>query len=516
MASQKDIKSPVEGWTVSGSDFLKPLSEIVYRYLDGGSDRVQPVVKLASPAELAAAFDKAGVPLRLADAVQPVTNQKLLSACQIIVDYSVHTNHPHFLNQLYGHCDPVSIGGDWLAAALNTNVHTYEVAPVFTVMERAVIEKFARVIGPEFAKHHEGLFVPGCSIANMYGMLLARFLVDPDVRTRGMAGGPTLVAFVSDQAHYSYQKSAMLMGLGLDNIVPVKSDILGAMLPGELEVKVAEARAAGKLPFFVGATAGSTVTGAFDDFNKLADICAKENMWLHADGAWGGCVLLSSKHRVTMCAGIERIDSFAFDAHKLMAMPVQCSGVLVRHANMLKACNGMNAVCLFQPDKLNCEQDIGDMTIQCGRRNDCLKLWMAWHALGDSGFEERVDRSAALCQYWAQKVEGDPRFKMAVPLVLLNVCFWYIPTDMRNFDPSKCTPEEHAKLHKIAPLIKARMQKEGLAMIGFQPFKGMPNAFRAVLPGAAILSTQDVDSILETIARLGEEIESQNKLQSVV
>ncbi|KAL5516058.1 hypothetical protein EMCRGX_G001319 [Ephydatia muelleri] len=297
MADQQDTKFPMVGWTVSGSDFLKPLTEIAFRYLDGGTDTTQPVVKIATPAELVAAFDKTGVSLQLAD-------------------------------ELYGHCDPVSMGGDWLAAALNTNVHTYEVAPVFIVMERAVIDKFARVIGPEFAKHHEGLFVPGCSIANLYGMLLARFRVDPDVRTRGMAGGPMLVAFVSDQAHYSYQKSAMVMGLGLNNIVAVKSDIMGAMLPEELEAEVVKARAAGKLPFFVGATAGSTVTGAFDDFNKLADICAKESMWLHVDGAWGGCALLSSMHRVNLCAGIERIDSFAFDAHKLMAMPVQCAGFL--------------------------------------------------------------------------------------------------------------------------------------------------------------------------------------------
>ena len=509
MADQQDTKFPMVGWTVSGSDFLKPLTEIAFRYLDGGTDTTQPVVKIATPAELVAAFDKAGVSLQLADEVRPTERQKLLSACQIIVDYSVHTAHPHFLNQLYGHCDPVSMGGDWLAAALNTNVHTYEVAPVFIVMERAVIDKFARVIGPEFAKHHEGLFVPGCSIANLYGMLLARFRVDPDVRTRGMAGGPMLVAFVSDQAHYSYQKSAMVMGLGLNNIVAVKSDIMGAMLPEELEAEVVKARAAGKLPFFVGATAGSTVTGAFDDFNKLADICAKESMWLHVDGAWGGCALLSSMHRVNFCAGIERIDSFAFDAHKLMAMPVQCAGFLVKHPNMLKACNGMNAAYLFQPDKLNSDQDLGDMTIQCGRRNDCLKLWMAWHALGDSGFEERVNRSAALCQYWAQKVKDDPRFKMAVPLVLFNVCFWYLPADLRSCDPSKCTPEEHAKLHKLAPLIKARMQKEGLAMIGFQPLKGMPNFFRVVIPGAAVLSMQDVDFILETIAQIGKEIESQ-------
>ena len=499
----------MSGWTVAGSEFLKPLSELIFKYLDDATDTSKPVVNIASPAELADAFGKSGVDLRLADDVKPVSSENLLSACQTVIDKSVHTAHPHFMNQLYGHCDPVSIGGDWLCAALNTNVHTYEVAPVFTVIERAVIDKFARVIGPEFAANHEGLFVPGGSIANMYGMLLARFRLDPEVRTRGVVGGPTLVAFVSDQAHYSYQKSAMVIGLGLNNILPVKSDVTGAMIPEELEARVAEARAAGKTPFFVGATAGSTVTGAFDDYNKLADICAKENMWLHVDGAWGGCALLSKKHRVTLCAGIERIDSFAFDAHKLMAMPVQCAGVLVKHPNMLKACNGTNAAYLFQPDKLNSELDLGDRTIQCGRRNDSLKLWMAWHAFGDAGFEERVDRSADLCHYWMTKVESDPRFKQAVPLVLFNVCFWYLPESMRNFDPSNCTEQEHQRLHKLAPLIKARMQKEGLAMIGFQPLKGMPNFFRVVLPGAAVLSTKDVDDILETIARIGAEVESQ-------
>lgn len=499
----------MEGWTVSGSEFLKPLSEKLYHYLDTAGDVSKAVCKIATPAELKDVFHETGVELALSDDVQPVTQETMLKACQAIIDYSVHTAHPHFMNQLYGHCDPVSIGGDWMAAALNTNIHTYEVAPVFTVIERAVISKWARVIGPSFAKDHEGLFVPGGSIANMYGLLLARFRKYPDVRENGTVGGPVLCAFVSDQAHYSYQKSAMVIGLGLSNMIKVKTCEKGALIPEELEAEIAKAKAAGKVPFYVGATAGSTVTGAFDDYNKLADICAKEEMWLHVDGAWGGCALLSKKWKAAVCQGIERIDSFAFDAHKLMAMPVQCAGVVVKHPKMLKACNGMAAPYLFQPDKLNTELDMGDLTIQCGRRNDALKLWMAWNTFGDAGFEDRVDRSADLCRYWMDKVEADPNFKAAVPITLFNVCFWYLPPGMENFDATNYTKEEHAKLHKLAALIKAKMQREGLAMIGFQPKGDLPNFFRVVLPGAAVLCTKDVDSIMATIKKFGEELAPQ-------
>eukprot|EP00667_Euglena_gracilis_P005818 EG_transcript_5857 len=505
MNGSSALDASEEGWNVAGSEYLRPLAARLCRFLDDAGDRTAPTVRLASPDALAAAFDAAGVPLALPDAVPPVSSAALLAAADEIVRLSVNTAHPHFLNQLYGHCDPVSIGADWMTATLNTNVHTFEVAPVFTVVELAVLDKIARLVGPAFAASHEGLFVPGGSMANLYGMLLARYRIDPKSRTRGLAGGPVLVAFVSAHAHYSYQKAAIVLGLGTDNLIPVPCDTIGAMQPAALERCIAEVRQSGRTPFFVGATAGTTVTGAFDPLPPLADICQREGLWLHVDGAWGGAVLLSPAARPHL-AGVDRADSLAFDAHKLVGLPVQCACFLARGQGQLRASHATGAAYLFQPDKLNASLDVGDGSIQCGRRNDALKLWMTWHAVGDVGLAARVDRSIALCQYWAQRVEGDPRFRLAVPLVLLNVCFWWLPANLRHFDPEHSSQAERDALGRVAPLIKARMQREGRAMIAFQSVDGRPNFFRAVVPGAAVCSTRDVDAILETIASIGEEV----------
>jgi len=463
------------------------------------------VVRWADPNRLAAEFAAVGVDLELADVVTPSDAAGLLRAVDTIAAFSVNTAHPHFLNQLYAHSDAVGVGAEWAAAVLNTNVHTYEAAPVFTLIERAVLGKLARVVGPPFADTAEGLFVPGGSIANLYGLLLARHRAHPEGRSRGMAEGPRLVAFISDQAHYSYLKAAIVAGLGTDNLVLVPTDPSGAMLPAALEASIAAARAVGRTPFFVGATAGTTVTGAFDPIAALSAVCKREGMWLHVDGAWGGAVVFSAAHRHPHLTGLEAADSIGLDAHKVVGLPVQCACFLTVHRGLLRESHGTSAAYLFQPDKLHGDLDLGDLTIQCGRRNDALKLWLEWHALGDAGLAARIDRSVALCRYWADKVQRDDRFRLACPFVLLNVCFWYLPRALRRtFDPDAIPAAERDALHRIAPAIKARMQRAGQALIGFQAVNGLPNFFRAVVPGPDVVTTRDVDAILDTIAAHGD------------
>jgi glutamate decarboxylase len=113
-----------------------------------------------------------------------------------------------------------------------------------------------------------------------------------------------------------------MIGLGMDNMVKVACDKTGAMLSSALKEAIKDAKAAGKTPFYVGATAGSTVLGSYDPFNALADVCHdaenNNNIWLHVDGAWGGAALLSAKHRHLM-AGSERADSFCWNPVRLAA-----------------------------------------------------------------------------------------------------------------------------------------------------------------------------------------------------
>ena len=128
------------------------------------------------------------------------------------------------------------------------------------------------------------------------------------------------------------------------------------------------------------ATEGTTVFGAFDPINALADVCAKYGLWLHVDSAWGGGVLMSRKHRHLM-AGVERADSVTWNPHKLLGVPQQCSVILCRHQGLLKDVHRAEATYLFQKDKFyDISYDTGDKTFQCGRKVDVLKFWLMWKA----------------------------------------------------------------------------------------------------------------------------------------
>ncbi len=166
---------------------------------------------------------------------------------------------------------------------------------MFIVVERAVLayvrSKFGFLVG-------DGIMAPGGSISNMYGMMLARHKMFPGAKTGGVASvGRPLVAFTSKESHYSIAKGANWLGLGLDNVVCVETDDRGRMVPAELERAMTECKAAGQIPFFVNATAGSTVMGAFDPIDELAAVCARHGVWLHVDACWGGSFIMSEKHK---------------------------------------------------------------------------------------------------------------------------------------------------------------------------------------------------------------------------
>ena len=492
----------------SAADLLKEGARELLEHLERPARGEGAVVRLQSPGEVRGAFAARGAPLALGAGDPALGDAALLAAVRTVLELSVQTDHPLFLNQLYSRADPFGVLGDWLVTATNTNVHTYEVAPVYTLVEQEVLNKVGRVLGGGFGGEAdaEGLCVPGGSISNMYAMHLARFRAVPEARTKGLhglSGGP-LVAFTSEQCHYSYKKSVSLLGVGTDNLVAVGCDESGAMKPDLLAKAVEETLSSGGRPFFVGATAGTTVQGAFDPFDAIADVCQKFGLWMHVDGAWGGSAILSEKHQA-LCHGLERADSFAWNPHKMMGAPLQCSFFITQHRGMLKEANGMAASYLFQPDKLYTECDLGDKTIQCGRKPDALKMWMMWKAHGDAGLAARVDHSMALAEHWEKRVrESGGKFVMSQPRTFTNTCFWVVPEKFRPFDPATADEKTRVAIGKVAPAIKANMQKAGDAMIGYQPLNGLPNFFRIVFANCDDLTFDDLDALLGRMERIGE------------
>ncbi|NXX13955.1 GADL1 decarboxylase, partial [Podargus strigoides] len=208
------------------------------------------------------------------------SHQKLLQLCRDVIQYSVKTGHPRFFNQLYAGIDYYSLVARFITEALNPSVYTYEVSPVFLLVEEAVIKKMIEFIGWE---EGDGIFNPGGSVSNMYAMNLARYRFCPEIKEKGLSGLPRLVLFTSEECHYSMKKAASFLGIGTENVYFIKTDERGKMIPEELEKQVQRARKEGSAPFLVCATAGTTVLGAFDPLDKIADICENHGLWLHVD-----------------------------------------------------------------------------------------------------------------------------------------------------------------------------------------------------------------------------------------
>ena len=193
----------------------------------------------------------------------------------------------------------------------------------------------------------------------------------------------------------------------------------------------------------------------------------------------------------------------------MLGATLQCSLFVTRHAGVLRAANAAHAAYLFQPDKLHNDHDIGDKTIQCGRKADGFKLWLLWKALGDEGLAQRVDHAFSLAAYLAAKLcesqQSDGAWVLAFPPSCTNVTFWYVPSSLRPLPDAADLSTTHP-IHSVAPRIKAAMQAAGDAMIGFQSVKGRPNFFRWVVASADSVSRRHIDAVLMRIAALGEQL----------
>jgi glutamate/tyrosine decarboxylase-like PLP-dependent enzyme len=246
------------------------------------------------------------------------------------------------------------------------------------------------------------------------------------------------------------------------------------MDPDALARALAADRAAGLVPALVNATAGTTVRGAFDPIRPLAELAHAAGAWLHVDGALGGSLVLCPAHRHRL-DGLELADSFAWNPHKMMGVPLQCSVLLVARRGALGGSLDESADYLFQAD--DDELNPGHRSIQCGRRNDALKLWAAWLRLGDRGWDERIRRQLDLARLAAAKIAADPAFELLEPPPSINVCF--------------------AVRGRDSAVLCERLDREGRLKIGYGTVRGR-RAIRLVCVNPD-LDASDLDAILGEI-----------------
>ncbi|XP_058058131.1 cysteine sulfinic acid decarboxylase [Anopheles bellator] len=492
-----DTKDGDDEWTIL-ERVCRMLAEEGYL---GPSVNQRPVVEFEHPADLKNLIH---FPM---DEKAPISEAAIERIIRQVLRYSVRTGHQHFHNQLFAGVDPYGLTGSWITEALNTSQYTFEVGPTFTLIENAVIEKCLELF--RFGSNADGILCPGGSMSNMYAIVAARFRAIPDVKRTGVTGLPApLVVFTSEDAHYSITKAVHWLGIGLNNLVKVKADRRGRIIPEELEQAIESVLASGRRPFFVNATAGTTVLGAFDDFNAVADVCARYGLWMHIDACLGGTAALSTTHR-HLLAGADRAHSLAWNPHKTLGAPLQCSVFLLKERGLLHECNAANADYLFQQDKFyDIRYDTGDKSVQCGRKVDAFKFWLMYKARGSAGLADLVDHAFECARYLHELVRHRDGFRLVLEeFQYTNISFWYVPSWMRK-EPAGDTTDWWQRLYVVTADIKERMVKRGTTLICYVPLlhKGIGNFFRMVVTCHPRPSHATMRYIVEEIERVGEEL----------
>jgi glutamate decarboxylase len=306
--------------------------------------------------------------------------------------------------------------------------------------------------------------------------------------------------FTSAHGHYSVEKAANLYGFGTSSVIPVPVDTDGRMIPAEFEKLVKASKEKGETPFFLNATAGTTVHGSFDPFTALSKICKDNNIWMHIDGSWGGPVIFSQQHAKTRLDGTHLADSITINPHKMLGVPITCSFLLGADMNQFHKALTLPAGYLFHNEvgtKAEDIYDLADITPQCGRKADSLKFFLALHYYGAKHFSQLVANGYENAEYLLSKLKESGHFVTISPepLPCLQVCFYHAKDAKLGEDAEKNS--------KVTADIANRLISRGF-MIDYAPGeKG--KFFRVVVNGGTRRGTLDglVKALEETASDLG-------------
>lgn len=349
--------------------------------------------------------------------------QQVLTDLEALSSFQINTGAPTFLNQLQVGVHSIQLLADRFVSHFKTTIATREVSPFFSRVEEELIKELGRLFG---WKNADGIGVPGGSAANAMAVHLARHRALPSFKQTGewSLGKPRI--YVSQHAHYSFQKAAIQLGLGLDSVVEVPVDSFHQMRSDILQDQIENDLSKKFLPLLVVATAGTTVFGAFDPIDDLIKIAGQYGVWTHVDAAWGGPVVFSGVHKHYL-KGIDQADSVTFDAHKLLGAPLTSSLFLTPHSGLILSANDVSGGdYLFHQDQLrddsNPSVDLGRKSWQCGRRPDSFGFWLLWKYLGERGLENFVDSRMDLARFGFQQVKNRPWAQILHVPEYLNLC----------------------------------------------------------------------------------------------
>ena len=397
--------------TEAGALSLDPeeFRRLGYRVVDALAERYAglphaPVARAASRSEMEAL-------LREPPPEEGSDPDKVLEqALEQVLAYGLRVDHPRFFAYVPLPGNPIAPLADALASGHSIFAGTWQASAGAAMVELVTLDWLRDLLG--LPSTTAGIFVSGGSMANLAGLAVA-------LHAAGAVERSQLVLYASDEAHSSIERAARLLGVrlrGLATDPDLRLDV------DALAAAVADDRAAGRRPWCVVATAGTTGTGSVDPLPELRDCCDAERLWLHVDGAYGAPAAICPEAR-PLLTGLEGADSLIFDPHKWLFQTPELGCLLVRDGPLLPAAFSARAAFLHDAAAGADEVNFADRGIQLTRQFGALKLWFSLKVYGVAAFRQAIAHGIALAERAELMLEADPVWEVVTPARLGIVTF---------------------------------------------------------------------------------------------
>lgn len=386
-------------------------------------------------------------------------------------------DHPRFFGWVPGPTNFVSVMAEALAASVNPFMGSWLVSAAPSTVELVTVDWLREIVG--LPDSSGGLFVSGGSMANLTALAVAR-------ETKLGGDMSRAVVYGSDETHSSLERALRVLGFRDDPLRTLPSDDAFRIEPDALAERIRVDRASGLRPFCVVANAGTTNTGAVDPVEGLADVCRREDLWLHVDGAYGVPAMLDRATRARF-AGIELADSVTLDPHKWLFQPYEIGCVLVRDRALLPRTFAIFREYMRDATGPDEEVNFRDYGVQLTRSFRALKLWMSIQVFGLEAFRRAVRRGIELAEHAETLLDERPGWEVVSPARIGLICFRYVPGSVRD-DP--------AAQDRLTAEMTARMYDDGYAVVSSTRLHGRP-----VLRLCTINPRATRESVVETLDR---------------
>ena len=420
---------------------------------------------------------------------------------RFILPYTARNGHPGFMGWVQGGGTSVGALAEMLSAWLNANLGGRDQIPL--EVERQITEWMRTLFG--FPEGGSGLLVTGSSLANFIAVKVARDVrLGFEGRRKGvgeMVRAGRLVAYASTEVHGCVARAMDMAGLGSDALRLIAADLRHRMDLEALGAQVARDRREGLTPFLVVGTAGAVDTGAIDDLDGIAALCARERIWFHVDGAFGALAMLCPELAGRL-KGIERADSLAFDFHKWAQVPFDAGFILMRDGGLQQAAFASSNAYLARE-----ERGIAggspwpcDLGPDLSRSFRALKVWMTLKVYGTQALGEVVSHTCRLARYLESRVAGMPELEMMAPVELNIACFRYRGT-LTMEEPDAERGEDDGWLDRLNREIVIAVQEAGAVAPSTTRIRG-----RVVIRAAMVnhrTTRAEIDTLLESVLKEG-------------